>query len=167
VISAPACLLLAMWVVYWNNRYKPIIIGIIICILLKTSYTQVNAAMLFYKNHTHDLFAAEQFIKTQQQRKIYADYWAKEMLFYYSGFKIKTPMNDIGEITKNSNSPLLKDSYVILGGSRGSGLLADYFEKSYKNVLKHRPENWVVLKTISGVKDSFRNRDLTIYYIPK
>ena len=108
IISAPACLLLAMWLVYWNNRYKYIITAIIICILLRTSYTHVNAATLFYKNHTHDLIETEQFIKTQKQRKIYADLWARDMLFYYSGFKMKTPMVDIGEITKNSEQPIIK-----------------------------------------------------------
>jgi len=167
ILSAPACLLLAMWFVYWNKRHKYIIIAIIIFILLRTSYTHVNDATLFYQNHTRDLIEAEQFIKTQKQRKIYTDLWARDMLFYYSGFKNKTPIIDIGEIAKNSDSQLLKDSYVILGGSRGSGLAADYFEKNYKNVLKHIPKNWVVLKTISGVRDSFRKRDLAIYYIPE
>ena len=166
IISAPACLLLALWLVYQSGRYRYIITGIIICILLNASYEQVSTVKRFYKSHTNDLFETARFLKTQKQRKIYADLWVRDMLFYYSGFKMNTPVIDIGEITKNSNSPRLKDSYVVLGGSRGSGLTADYFEKDYRNVLKHIPENWVVLKTIPGVRDSFRKRDLIIYYIP-
>lgn len=52
-------------------------------------------------------------------------------------------------------------------GTRGSGVLADCFEKNYLELLKRIPDNWVAVKKISGENDSFRCRDLTIYYIPQ
>ena len=167
MISAPACLLLAMWLTYWSDRYKYIIVCMVIFILAQTSYKNVSSSTAVYRDHTRDLREAEQYIKTQPQRTIYADLWARDMLYYFSGYKLKTPMVDIGNIVPNPKSPMLKDSYVILGGARGSGVVAGYFEKNYISLLNNIPGNWVALKEISGAHDSFRTRDLTIYYIPQ
>ena len=167
MLSAPACLLLAIWLTYWSDRCKYIIACLVICILVQTSYKNVSASTAFFRNHTRDLREAAECLMNLNQRKIYADMWARNMLYYYSGYKLNTPMADIGTIAQNPNSPVLKDSYVILGGARGSGVLAGYFEKNYIDVLKHIPESWIALKKIPGENDSFRSRDLTVYYIPQ
>ncbi len=167
MLSGPACLLLALWLTCWSDRYKYIIAGLIIGILVQTSYANVSSSVAVYRKHTRDLQEAEQYFRTGPQRKIYADLWARDMLYYYSGYRLKAPLHDIGHIVRKPGNPEFKDSYVIIGGARGSGVVAGYFERKYRDLFSQIPENWVAVKKISGDTDSFRHRDLTIYYIPQ
>ena len=85
-----------------------------------------------------------------------------DQIYFFSGSKIKFlgNINDLFETSK-------RDCYVVVGGSRGSNVLARSFEKKYPKLLSNIPNDWIPLKTIQGEKNELRSRNLTIYYIPQ
>jgi hypothetical protein len=163
VLLAPSVIFLSLLFVHLKIPFKKLVVVIIMVFLLVSSYQCVGSAHEFFRVHTRDLREATKYLQTLPSSKnIYTDWLAMDQVYFYSKFQAKN-LRNIVDLPDASG----QDYYVVLGGSRGSGVLASYFEKEYRELLLHIPTSWILLKTIPNKKNKFRNRNLTIYYVPK
>ena len=141
--------------------FKKVCTLILMGFLLLSSYRCASSTQKYFREHTKDVREITTFLQAIMPRRVYADWISIEQIYFYSGFTF----NNLHNINDMINNPR-KDCYVVLGGSRGAGLVADYFEKDYLQLINNIPGHWIALKTIHGTRDSFRHRDITVYYVP-
>jgi 4-amino-4-deoxy-L-arabinose transferase-like glycosyltransferase len=117
----------------------------------------------------HDLRVAATFL-TPLNATVYTDYLAAGSLRYHSGNHAGgMRIRDIREIQNPSD---LRDSFVVLGGSRGIEVLSEYALQvipSWARSISERPESalptWHRLLTLEGPKDDRRRYDMVIFKV--
>ena len=166
IFLAPSVILLSLFLIYVKIPFKRMIAPIVVLILSMSSYQCVSSAHALFRGYTRDIREATVYLQNLPSRKVYIDWLGMDQIYFYSGFKFRN-LRNIDAITNEPFSRYNRNAYVIVGGARGAGVLAYEFEKTYNTLLQQVPQDWIVLKTIPGEKDKFRNRNLTIYYVPR
>ena len=165
VLCAPAALLVGVWLQSVGIRYRRYIVVLLFSLLVGNCIICAFKSSLFFRKHTADLREASRFFQLLPSKRIYADWLAIEQLSFYSGF-VPHEYIDIALLAKNPYASESRNSYVLIGGARGAGVIAEVFENGYAQLLEQIPKHWIELKTILGCNDVFRKRDLKIYSIP-
>jgi len=166
ILIAPSVILLSLFLYHVRLPYKKTIAVAVMLVVFLSSYECVSSTYHYFSGHTRDVREATRYLQKLPPKKVYSDWLGLDQIFYYSGFHFND-LRNIEMLARNPSHDAQGDAYVVVGGSRGAGVIAIAFEKNYRTLLEKIPEEWIALKTISGQNDVFRSRDLTIYYIPQ
>jgi len=136
--------------------------------LVITSFVSINKTYAFYRSGLEDLRAVTTFVQEKKDNIFFGDLWAVHQIKIFAKYKVE----NLKVINKNTKKSDLCDSFVIMGGSRGVGLSAEYVLSTLPsfvwNVLAsgENPENWVLMEERNGKRSYFRRYNLKIYYVP-
>ncbi len=165
VLTGPAVVLTAVFLMSLAARRRRQAVCVVLAALTLNAFTCAGSAQRYFRDHTRDLREAARLLEGLPPKTVYADWLAMDQIYFYSGFTLQG-LRDITGLARSPDSPH-GDSYVVLGGARGVGVIARAFEERYRRLARRPPAGWIPVKTFAGEKDVFRNKDLTIYYIPR
>ncbi len=130
LLIAPSVILLSLMLAHVKLPFKRTASVILVLVLSFSSYKCVSFAHEYFTDHTRDLREATKYIENKSPKKVYVDWLGMEQIYFYSGFKFRN-LRNIDMLADSLDKKYAKDSYVIIGGARGSGIVAYFFEKNY------------------------------------
>lgn len=167
VITVPSVLIISVFlnrIFIGKNRLIKILrhtsILIISCFLFFSSIYFIYYTHDYLKESTLDIKDIHLFLKDKLDKKIYADTGiAAHLRFLFKFEKDDT----IQVLTSSTKLEELKDSYIVIDGTRGI-FENPRFESKY---LSQPLENWKLIKTLSNANKYVYGRfDPKIYYVP-
>ena len=139
--------------------FKKLSIFFMIIILVTTPYYLINTINA-HRISTHDFKAIYNFLKNKENKKIYIDYGSLGFVDFY--FKYK---RDIIPIESLENETEIKDSFVVINGSRGIIENSDMRSK-LPEFIKNPSKEWVLIKEIDGPEVGIHKTfNPKIYYV--
>lgn len=136
---------------------------LIVIFLLSTSVFYIHHEHMYLKTISHDTREIYEFLKNQPEKPIYVDPGIGGHLNFYFKFQ-RNHLLRCFPCEKNCDK--IRDSYVILKGTRGQAL-DPYYESNVGKCLNKPLNNWEYLTTIRGPEiDIFGFFDPEIYYAP-
>lgn len=157
-ITLPALLILAFFLGNIRNRLSLIILLLIFI----TSLYFINMNTHHLTVYANDLKVAYNYTKDYPETRIYGDYLTVNMLDYYSQYDNEF----LRFIDSVDGTDDIRNSFVIIGGSRSCEVVSSYIESLKPSFIKDIPEDWVVRLNITGPIDPFRRENMIIYYAP-
>lgn len=137
-----------------NLKYKYAAVASLVFITI-TSFMFISHAYGWHYESKRDIVKASKFLKKYPDREIYTDRFAALQLSLY--LKNKSRIRRIGEV-RNFNK--IKESFVVLGGTRGKGTNYNLYECCYPDDMPLK--RWKKLKVIQGGKP---HKKLKIYKV--
>jgi 4-amino-4-deoxy-L-arabinose transferase-like glycosyltransferase len=137
--------------------------GLCITALSATAYTRH-----YYRAGLSDLRAAAEDVRLNSGKMFFGDLWAILHLQIFSGQRAQ----NLAVLSAGDTLDKVRHGCVMLGGSRGVELLADYVEGSLpvfaRAVLDTgmAPDGWEIMREIKGERSPLRRRDFRIYCVP-
>jgi 4-amino-4-deoxy-L-arabinose transferase-like glycosyltransferase len=160
VIAADA--LLALW-----RRSHPVFV-LVLAVLVLTSLNATVRTRNYYRGGLDDLRAVADFVAANHDLAFWSDYWAVERLRIYTGYKAQ----NLRLLDVSVQPEHLRGGCVILGGSRGVELIAEYVETTYPPFARHVvrtgeiPSGWRLVREVKGKPNAQRARDLRVLCVP-
>jgi hypothetical protein len=167
VLSGPATLLLGFFLcdLSRRTRSRTILAALTVIVLAANALHCTRTSYSFIHSHTEELKKAAAFLTALPPKPAYVDWLGMNQLYYYSALQLNS-LKNINELAAHPRGRRFSDSYAVLGGARGIGVVADAFEQKYRHLLSDTPKSWIPVKSFPGAQDVFRSRSLTVYYIP-
>ncbi|MEO5332333.1 MAG: SUMF1/EgtB/PvdO family nonheme iron enzyme [Magnetococcus sp. YQC-5] len=164
LISSVSVLVLAAAVLHTTPiRWKPwAVTALILAVTINMVMTVPNGSRYFL-DRTHDTRRAAEWLTGVPEYPIFVDWLGENHLRYFSGDRLKQFRN-INTLAQAAEEPGFVGGYAVIGGSRGGfGVVTLAFDQLYQKI----PLNWAPLMSVkSPVKDAYRQRNLTIYWVP-
>ena len=166
VITIPALLCLSYFLTdmvkgKYPQRKKILFVAVVGFILISSVlYTKFTSDYL--KASTFDMKEIYKYLKDYPDKNIYCDIGTLSHLRFYFGFKNDEHIKDLSFV---KNVKELRDSFVILNGSRGV-VENTLGSNNIPNFTRSPSSNWKLMKTIKGPKiDIWGSYDPKIYYV--
>jgi 4-amino-4-deoxy-L-arabinose transferase-like glycosyltransferase len=156
IILPPSVLIVSRFL----NIFKKLSLPVILLIILTTPYYLINVVEV-HNTRVADFKNIYNYLKTTENKTIYADFGSLPYLDFYFGYKRK-----IIALETVSNVTEIKDSFVVINGS--SMVATDINIRSkLPEFMLNPPKKWKLIKVIEGPKIGiFETFDPKIYYVP-
>ena len=141
---------------------------LLMLVLFATSVAAITRTRDHYRAGLHDLRAVADLVHSTPDKVFFGDLWAVLHL------KIFTRNRDpnLRVLDSGTTRDHVRHGCVMLGGSRGVELLAEYVESTLpvfaRNVLEtgEAPHDWKLVKEIKGERNPQRRHDFRVYCVP-
>ena len=163
VLTAPLLIVIADFLRSLGRR-SAFIPAIVVAALIGTSLEAVNHTQRFYRAGLQDLRTMARVVESDPNRTYWGDFWAIEHLRIFTGYRA-TNLRVFDAQTPQT----LENACLMLGGSRGVELLADYVSSTLpafaRRVLDKEevPSTWRLESEIRGDRNPERTHDLKVY----
>jgi len=167
-ISGLLCLSYFMFKILKNKNHvkaRKIIFSSILVFLIITSVFYTYHRKQLLDATTYDMKETYEFTKNYPGKTIYCDYHTLRQLLFYYEYENDENIKFLLSVESESE---LKDSFVVLNGSRGPELYytGKYELDEFTNKIQIPPPNWELVKVISGPKvDIWATYDTEIYLV--
>jgi len=159
IILIPSILILSNFLYSLKDRAAQLIILMTIVIF---SIYFVNISSKSFNDVLSDVRDAYNFLRYIPNKTIYCDGLCVSFLDYYFGFKNTKYLNFVPINITDEN--IVKNSYVIVGGSRTFGICC--IENMQPKFIDNKPpDNWELIKTFKKEKKPWRDSNMSIYYV--
>jgi hypothetical protein len=164
ILTVPLIALSACLLARTARRHPFATIGVLILLTI-TSVRAVDRTHAFYRSGLSDLRAVAGDVLGQPDRIFHTDPWAETHLRIFTQYRAQ----NLRGISREDGPYPGSDACVIVGGSRGVELLADYVEgvlPAWARQLLSEEEpsaDWKLVRSVSGPRSAQRLHDLRIY----
>jgi hypothetical protein len=167
MLTAPF-LVLAAWLLRTidsRNRAAAVLMTLVLFI---TSLAATAGSRDYYRSGLADLRSAADDVRLNTDKVFFGDLWAILHLRIFTRYKAQ----NLATLEANATRDRINDGCIMLGGSRGVELLADYVESTVpgfaRTVLDSgiAPPDWTMIKEIKGERSAHRRHDFRIYCVP-
>ena len=163
VLTAPLLVIIADFLRSISQGSR-VVVAVVVAALMASSW-QANAhTQEFYRAGLHDLRTIASEIQADPNRTYWSDFWAIEHIRIFTKYRAENL-----RVIDPQMPQTLDDACLVLGGSRGVELLADYVSSTLPEFLRHiletgrAPAGWTLEKEIRGAKNPERTHDLKVY----
>lgn len=167
MLTAPLVVMAASFLSAVGRRSR-LVAAVILIGLVLTSVDGAARTTAHYRESTSDLRSAARFVTAHPERIFFGDWWAVEHVRIFSGYSA----NNLRVLSPQTTVSDLEGACVMLGGSRGSELLAGYVESTLppfaRDMLNPHatPAGWMLALDVKGPVSPLRLRDFKIYCAP-
>lgn len=164
MLTAPLIVTAAFFVVAVGRRHRAAIV-VVLLVLFATSLTAIDRTRTYYRSGLADLRAVTPRVLELGDRPVFGDFWAIHHVTIFSGYRA----HNLRVLDQHTKPGDLGQGCVLLGGSRGVELLADYVEGGLPPFVRDidgahdAPREWSAVATFAGPRNIFRRIDLTLY----
>jgi 4-amino-4-deoxy-L-arabinose transferase-like glycosyltransferase len=161
-------MVLAAYFVRAIGRRSQLVAVALVAVLFVTSLAAITRTRSFYRDGLQQLRDAAEFVSANPGQQYFGDLWAILHLKIFTRYRV--PRLTVLD-TRTSPAELAR-ACVILGGSRGVELLADYVESTLPPFARQvldtgvAPPGWVRVREVKGDWNPLRHHDLAIYCLP-
>lgn len=165
-VSAPLLVLSAIALQALGARTRVALVAVLV-ILSITSFSATASTRSHYRGGLQDLRTLSRHVAERPEVTFFGDLWAVDHLRIFSGHRAQ----NLRVLTHETRPEDLRGACVILGGSRGVELLADYVESRLppfaRDVLVtgRAPEGWRLVEQIPGPRTAQRRHDAVLYCV--
>jgi len=164
ILTVPLIALSACFLASTARRHPFAVTGMLI-LLTMTSVRAIDGTYAFYRAGLSDLRTVAGDVLGQPDRIFHTDPWAETHLRIFTQYRA----HNLRGISREDGPYLNSDACVIVGGSRGVELLADYVEGvlppwARQLLSDEQPSaDWKLVRLVSGPRSAQRLHDLRIY----
>lgn len=168
MLTAPLAVIGAYFVTAIGRRSRPGAAAVLL-VLFATSLAAIDRTRDYYRSGLADLRAVTPQVLQLGDRTVFSDFWAVHHVQIFSGYRARN-LRVLDQHTKPGD---VGEGCVLLGGSRGVELLADYVEGALPAFLReiddlhNVPAGWRRIATFAGPKNMLRRMDLTLYCLER
>lgn len=146
------------------DKLKKVSVFLIISFLFATSIFYTHNKVRYLDSRILDTKKIYQFSKKYPEKNIYAHEGTLSFLRFYYDFHNKENLKDLTSVKNRSK---VRDSFVVVNGTRGV-IENSQIRERLPSFAKNPPENWELVKNISGPKIGiWGNYNPKIYYVPE
>jgi 4-amino-4-deoxy-L-arabinose transferase-like glycosyltransferase len=164
MLTGPMMVLAAyfLYSVALRNRWLAIVL---VAVLGVTSLGAIGRTRMYYRHGLDDLRSVAADVRANPQQLFAGDYWA---ILHLQIFLRHRPLN-LAVLNTQTTLEQVQHACVILGGSRGVELNADYVEGTLpefaRKILQSgvAPPGWTLVRTVAGERSAQRMHDLSLY----
>jgi len=165
MLTAPLLVLSAYFIAALARRSRLAAVALMLA-LLGTSVGAIEHTRTYYRSGLTDLRVAADFVRSQPDRIFFGDFWAILHLRIFTGYEHER----LSVLNQQSTLQDVKDACVVLGGSRGVELVADYVESTLPAFARDAlggaaQPGWTLVKEVLGDHNYQRAHDLRIYCV--
>jgi hypothetical protein len=160
-------LIVGAWFLRWIARRSRVATAAVLLGLFTTSIAAVAASRDFYRAGLADLRSIASDVRAHPELVYFGDLWAIGHLEIFTRYRASNVHVLDGRATEDQ----VKGACLVLGGSRGVELLADYVESTLppfaRSVLDSgvTPPGWTLVEEVRGPRTPQRRHDLRVYCI--
>ena len=171
MLTIPSLLIVASFLSIDNRKIKLFILPATLIILLVTSIPIIETIQTDFVSRIEGIREAGDFLKAHPGARVYSDFLGVGFMKYYTGYTGNYTFKGFGYPTYSESFTLDKiknDSFVVVGGSRGSVGCKGVVNSMSPPFASDPPESWVLMRDIpSRVELCHKNKwNLKIYYVP-
>lgn len=150
------------------GRTNRLIAALLMLILFATSVAAIARTRHHYRAGLYDLRAVVDDVRSNPDRIFFGDLWAVLHLKIFT----RNRASNLRVLDSGTTRDYLRHGCVMLGGSRGVELLADYVESTLpgfaRDILETgaAPHDWTLVKEIKGQRNPQRRQDFRVYCLP-
>jgi 4-amino-4-deoxy-L-arabinose transferase-like glycosyltransferase len=166
VVTAPLLVVTAYFLRDVGRR-STVVAVLVLVAMFATSLTAIARTRTNYRAGLADLRAVSADIRANPGHTYWGDLWAVLHVRIFT----RDNAQNLRVLDSTTTPDQLGGSCVVLGGSRGAELLADYVESTLPGFARQvlatgaTPHNWVLVKKIPGARNPQQSHDLTIYCV--
>jgi hypothetical protein len=141
---------------------------VIVVALFATSIGAIERTWQYYRSGLHDLRSVASLVRSYPTRVFYGDPWAVEHVRIFTRYEA----GNLRILDARTTQDELRHACVMLGGSRGVELLAEYVESTLPAFARQvlgsgiAPPEWALVGVIEGGRNAQRRHDLEVYCLP-
>lgn len=166
MLTAPLAVVAAFFVVAIGRR-SPLAAAAVVLLLFATSLAAIVRTRDYYRAGLTDLRAVTPYVLELGNRPVFSDFWAVHHVQIFSGYRA----HNLRVLSPDTSPADVGRGCVLLGGSRGVELLADYVEGALPAFLREIVDprdvsnDWQAVATFAGPRNMFRKTDLSLYCV--
>ena len=167
MLTAPFVLLAAYFLVAIGRRTR-VTAAVLIVTLFVTSIAAIARTRNYYRSGLRDLRTIADYVLSNPDRAFVGDFWAVLDLRIFTRYQA----HNLRILDSHTTRDDLRHACVMLGGSRGVELLADYVESTLPTFAREIlstgavPSDWKLVREIKGELSAQRRRDFKVYCVP-
>ena len=144
---------------------QPLAVAAVLVLLTASSVQAIEKTRTFYRAGLSDLRAIADDVLSQPRRTFHTDPWAETHLRLFTQHRA----DNLRSMNRDDAPYTEPDACIIVGGSRGIELLANYVESGMPAwarqlaALGQPPPDWQLIRSVSGPRTVQRRGDLRIY----
>ncbi len=163
IITIPASLIVSFLLLENRLPFRRIILTMSVLFLLLTSIYYIEKISTYMNEAMSDFRLTADYLKKQEEKNIYADRDTLGKLDFFLGYERTEYLKDVAKIR---NPKAIKDSYVVVGASRGY-VEVPRLRNTLPEFIWNPPPNWNLVKVINESNIGFYGSyDTKIYYVP-
>jgi MFS family permease len=165
ILTAPLVVLAGYFLRSMAARSR-LAVAVVLIALFATSIAAMARTRGHYRSGLHDLRVITEHVRSHPDRIFFGDLWAIEHLTIFTRHGASNL-----RVLDVQGPHDLEGACVILGGSRGVELLADYVASTLPPFVRQilysaeAPAGWTLVTEIEGPRDGQRHRDLRLYCV--
>lgn len=163
ILTAPVLVVIADFLCSMDRRSR--VIGVLVMLaLMGTSFQAITRTKQFYRAGLQDLRTMAPVVESDPERTYWGDFWAIEHLRIFTRYRAENL-----RVLDAQTPQTLDNACLMLGGSRGVELLADYVSSTLPSFARRVldtgevPSGWRQEMEIRGERNPERTHDLKGY----
>jgi len=167
MLTGPFMVLAAYFVRAIGQRSQLMAVALVL-VLFVTSLAAIARTRSYYRDGLLQLRTAAEYVLENANRAYVGDLWAILHLKIFTRYRAP----NLGVLDLRTSPADVAHACLILGGSRGVELLADYVESTLPPFARQvldtgvAPPGWVRVREVKGNWNPLRYHDLAIYCPP-
>ncbi len=171
MLTIPSLLIIASFLSIDTKKIKFLILPLTLIILLASSIPIMGTVHTDFVSRIEGIREASDFLKAHPGVRVYSDFLGVGFMRYYTGYTGNYTFKGFGYPKYSPSFTIDKiknDSFVVVGGSRGSVGCKGVVRRMSPPFASDPPESWVLMRDIpSRVELCRKNKwNLKIYYVP-
>jgi hypothetical protein len=168
LLTAPSIVLAASLVAAIGRKSR-VLAALVLIVVAATSGVAIARTRAVYRGGLADLRAATTHVLAHPDRRYLGDHWAVEHVRIFSRHRA----GNVQVLDARATPADPSGACLMLGGSRGVELLADYVTATLppfaRDVLVTgaAPADWRLVMLVDGPRSDFRRWDFRIYCVPE
>jgi hypothetical protein len=166
MLTAPLIVPAADFLEHLATRHR-VAVAIVLVALLLTSLAAISQTQRYYRSGLQELRSVANDVETLPDRTFYGDFWAVDHLMIFTQHRAR----NLRVLHPNTSLVEIGTSCVVLGGSRGVELLAEYVEGSLPRFARdilaggQPPAGWRLVKELRGPLNPQRQHVMQLYCV--
>ena len=149
-------------------RTSVVAAAVITAVLLTTAVPAIAHTREYYRSGLSDLRVGATEVRLHPERTFFGDLWAILHLRIFTHYEAQ----NLSVLNRDDQPDRIQNGCIMLGGSRGVELQAEYVESTLpafaRDVLERgvAPRDWRQIREIGGPHTVLRRHDFKIYCVP-
>jgi hypothetical protein len=167
LLTAPCVVLAASFIAAIGQRSR-VAGALVLAVVAVTSLGAIVRTRAVYRAGLADLRVATAHILNHPERRYFGDFWAVTHVAIFSRHRAA----NVHVLDAGAAPTDVRGACVMLGGSRGVELLADYVAAALPPFARQplvtgaAPDDWMLVMLLDGPRTEFRRWDFRIYCVP-